>query len=534
MTISTQDTEVFFTPDGVTDTYMVTFPVTDPTDVIALVAGVETLVAVTPNADQTTNPGAEVVFGAPPDLSLTPDIRLYRDTPRTQTAAFPFRGAFPAQVAEGAFDKLTRVVQELSTEVARKLGVAPGSTTTEAPALPAPETGKVLSWGVGGILVNVDLPSGGGGGGSGGYTLLTAPVTLTVGPTGDYLNLNAAFDDLTNIRPASNDPTIIVTLEIQTGVVIAEQLEFSGSRFGWVQITSEANAEVTVDTSGFLFGPRPGLGTIVAGNPAFIRVSHGGVGPTIRALFVSNQAAPTDVGLDVCGVWVDSASSILVAGLGDFPGVPVALYAGFKAFDINVAAENGGTAIVGYGATFALATTHNIRAASGGKVLGSFAVVYTAGDYSIDAKGNGTVVEIGKLGHVVDYPVGGADTDNGIAFARDGARISLDDPSDAFMRASAACSVPLLYADLSGVVSVHRVDFPLVDQEIINDGSADAVYATRGGEVRITDVTISGTTGPANDIKVEAGGFVYAHGATIPAGANVALNTITTAGAVYA
>ena len=79
----------------------------------------------------------------------------------------------------------------------------------------------------------IPIPAGGG------RTPIVTPLDLTVGPTGNYLTLNAALQDLSlNYHPTFINNTVRAILNLQLGYVISEQLVFDGVDMSWVQINS--------------------------------------------------------------------------------------------------------------------------------------------------------------------------------------------------------------------------------------------------------------------------------------------------------
>lgn len=528
MTTETQATEVYYSGDSITDTFVFSFPIAAASEIVVFVDNAEDdTVVVTPNVDQSNNPGGSVLVLTPPPL--TPggfNVYIARATERTQLTQYPTRGAFPAVAHERALDKLTRITQELYTLVSKAVTV-PLSYFGSVPVFPAPSAGKVLGWDITGTLVNL-AQSGGGGGGDGTYLLVDAPVTFEVGPTGTYATLTEAFNAVANMRPASNDPTLRVTLLIQTGVVIAEQLVFAG-RYGWVGVTS-VDPEVVVNTTNFTVPvgvPGTDFSTAALTAP-FMYVPFGCEGPVIATQFTSNAGAIA-TGLGSAGVALSHGGSIVLHDtLGN-----VLVNTGFVGFAYNIVSAGGDVHARSTAAAHS-ATKHNVFIETGGRVTGVAFDIHTADEYSIVVSGAGSVfTAYGGLGGT---STPGA-TDGGLIQASDGAHVFIgyDYNGDGAIATSALCTVPAIHASTGAVIdfAVPSSPPPSTDK-IINNGSAEAVLSESGATVRITDREITATTAPANDLVVATGGQIFASGAIIPEGANIALNTITADGVVYA
>jgi len=83
--------------------------------------------------------------------------------------------------------------------------------------------------------------------------LVNSSVTYTVGATGDYATIQAALDDLSAKYPVNqstadgvgiHDP--FVTLELQSGFVMAEQVSVTYKDLGWIHLTSvDATVSIT-------------------------------------------------------------------------------------------------------------------------------------------------------------------------------------------------------------------------------------------------------------------------------------------------
>lgn len=106
-------------------------------------------------------------------------------------------------------------------------------------------------------------------------------VTYTVGAGGDFATLNDALATLSRKRPKYDATDVTVTLELQAGFIMAEQVLVTGLNFAWVRITS-VDAEVTIDRSALTVdfdGRTPAFGA-----------REGGQLPIIGALFTMDAS----------------------------------------------------------------------------------------------------------------------------------------------------------------------------------------------------------------------------------------------------
>lgn len=117
MTVSTTDTEVSYTADGVQTNFSFNFVTQLPGDIDVYVDGQLLLVGVIVNlnADQETSPGGSVDITPAPADTLTVEIK--RNTSITQETDYDAYDPFPAKTHENALDKLTLISQEQSSEI---------------------------------------------------------------------------------------------------------------------------------------------------------------------------------------------------------------------------------------------------------------------------------------------------------------------------------------------------------------------------------------------------------------------------------
>ena len=107
--------------------------------------------------------------------------------------------------------------------------------------------------------------------------LISADITTTVGPGGQFSTINAAMKYLSGIRVAHGKKAVI---HLNAGFVMAEQVLVSGTDWGWVTIQGE-DVQTTIS--------RQALTTSFRGqNPAF-GVDDGGALPVINHLFEMNS-----------------------------------------------------------------------------------------------------------------------------------------------------------------------------------------------------------------------------------------------------
>lgn len=90
--------------------------------------------------------------------------------------------------------------------------------------------------------------------------LVNSSVTYTVGATGDYATIQAALDDLSAKYPVNQSTADgtgyhnpFVTLELQSGFVMAEQVSVTHKDLGWINLTS-VDATVSITRSALTEG----------------------------------------------------------------------------------------------------------------------------------------------------------------------------------------------------------------------------------------------------------------------------------------
>jgi hypothetical protein len=124
MTLSTTTNKVSFAGNGATTSFAFTFKIWAASDLLVYLRDnttlVDTLQVITTNYSVTgTFPGTgNVVFTVAPTASQT--VFIVRDNTKTQTLDFIANGAFEAESAEAALDKIVGMVQTLDA----KMGLA--------------------------------------------------------------------------------------------------------------------------------------------------------------------------------------------------------------------------------------------------------------------------------------------------------------------------------------------------------------------------------------------------------------------------
>lgn len=118
-------------------------------------------------------------------------------------------------------------------------------------------------------------------------TIITASETATVGATGDFATINQALEYYSKRTPEYKSAGIQVTLQLQAGFVMSEQVLVRGLDLGWITITG-VDAQTTIDhtalTTDFTLADYG-----FTSYPAF-GVSKGGVLPRVGQLFIFSAA----------------------------------------------------------------------------------------------------------------------------------------------------------------------------------------------------------------------------------------------------
>lgn len=272
---------------------------------------------------------------------------------------------------------------------------------------------------------------------------ISSNVTYQIGATGDYSTLNAAIQDLQNSYPEYSNAGITVTLNLQTGYVMAEQVLVYGIDLGWITITgTDAETEVTssaltIDftTEDYGFGTYPVFG-----------VSKGGTGPIINQLF----------SFDITGVDT-SKHGIFTVGSGS--SIDILSGAGCKGADGNNIYANRVSSI-----------ECNTAIASGAGLNGIFASngsIINAN--SVDASGAGS---------------NGIYAANGSTIGADGANASGAGTNGIYARGSSTINANGANASGAGTIGIYALN-----ASSINANSADCSGAGQYG-IRSTTISI--------------------------------------------
>lgn len=175
---------------------------------------------------------------------------------------------------------------------------------------------------------------------------LDAPITLTVGPGGDYATLNAALEKLSLMAPRLQASPVTGTVRLLAGYEMAEQVIVLGINLGWVTIIAD-NPTVLIRRGSLV----QSFGEVV---PAFA-ARAGGVLPTISALFSMTTEGPAT---GRTGIWaVQGGAAVVTAGCGVQ-----------NAGAYGLAAEIGGM-ISAEEADFRNAGQDAVRASRGGMII---------------------------------------------------------------------------------------------------------------------------------------------------------------------
>ncbi len=162
MTISSTANRVSYTGNGVTTAFAYPYLFTADSDLVVIetiiATGVETTKALTTDYTVTgaDNPnGGTVTAVTAPASTVT--WTIFRDPPQTQKMDLVENDPLPAEVLEGALDKLTMLLQRVTDKLTRMPQLQETTAVTPLPLVfPEPgASGDVLGWNAGGALTNV-------------------------------------------------------------------------------------------------------------------------------------------------------------------------------------------------------------------------------------------------------------------------------------------------------------------------------------------------------------------------------------------
>ena len=138
MTITTENSTINYTGNGVTDIFAFDMKTFEETDIVAAIDAIEVLnIAVTLNLDQDVSPGGSVEFLDGPPAALT-DVFIGRVVPKTQETDYRSFDPFPANSHEQALDKLTMLIQQQVNVFTNSIRVPLSDPTDISKLLPGP------------------------------------------------------------------------------------------------------------------------------------------------------------------------------------------------------------------------------------------------------------------------------------------------------------------------------------------------------------------------------------------------------------
>lgn len=154
MTVSDQISSVTYTTNGVSGNFAFNHPFLTASEILVTyrpssgsevvwVLNTDYTISGTPDANGNYSGGATVVASSAPPSGGT--VTIDRNSTASQGADYATADSFPAEVHEGALDKLTLLVQELKSKLSRALVQLPTAGLGQL-FLPLPEDGKALIW----------------------------------------------------------------------------------------------------------------------------------------------------------------------------------------------------------------------------------------------------------------------------------------------------------------------------------------------------------------------------------------------------
>ncbi|MFK4647228.1 hypothetical protein ABIF96_005802 [Bradyrhizobium ottawaense] len=162
MTIATQTSRVSYSGDGSTTSFSVPFKFLSNSDLVVLTMDASGNIATQTFGTNYNVSGAGVDAGGTVTMTVAPPVGytlvIYRDPPTTQTTSYNNNDPFPAKSHETALDKLTMLVQRLSSRVGRAVLLKETSTYSNL-LLPEPSSGLALQWRADGLGLENATPA---------------------------------------------------------------------------------------------------------------------------------------------------------------------------------------------------------------------------------------------------------------------------------------------------------------------------------------------------------------------------------------
>jgi len=332
--------------------------------------------------------------------------------------------------------------------------------------------------------------------------LISSTTTITVGPTGDFPTLNAAIKDVSRRRAIHEIPSVRVTLNLQAGFVMQEQILVDGLDLSWITIAGD-DAETSIDQS-YL------TRDIQGGNYPAFGVIKGGSLPVLGQLFRMTAGSSAD---QRHGVYVYDAGSFVSvlagAGIADAVSFGLIAHSGATVDAAGAIFSNAGSyGVAAYGASTIyfdngdasnavdngiLAGPGSVVAASGANVSGSGLGVY--------AYYTGTVAFVG--GDASNCGTGILATDSSLVQAL---TAIVTGCSTWGIRAEAASTINAYQADASsaGSIGISAISGSTINAQLAKvqnmTSGPSAVEASGGSIISITGIDTAGTTIPITNI----------------------------------
>lgn len=166
MTIASQTSRITYSGDGATTTFAVPFYFALNSDIVVYLRatnGTQTLVTLGTDYQLT---GSGVSTGGTLTMTVAPSsilqLIIYRDPPITQTTSYNNNDPFPAKSHEAALDKLTAIMQRLTSKLSRFITL-PETSPVSSPTTTDPVPGQWIRWNAAGTGIEssaIVLPTG--------------------------------------------------------------------------------------------------------------------------------------------------------------------------------------------------------------------------------------------------------------------------------------------------------------------------------------------------------------------------------------